>query len=315
MTAQILCVGVHILDTIALPVDEVPKQQNSVRISQILHVPGGTAAGCAVDIAHLGGDVTTVGVVGADETGEILITMLERRGVSTKRLTKLDGAQTSSSVLLVDSNGIRPALHVRGVNALATWKDLDLNGAEDAKFIHLGGLDAMSNVDRAEIRRFVQRVRAAGATVSLDFQSSAQHLTGELLDIVNEVDIFLPNDEQAMGLTGAASVPEAAKILLQGGVGSVVITCGADGIYFENSEEQVRVPSFPAEIVDTTGCGDSVSAAFLVARSRDHSLRDSLTIASAAGAAVAEGAGSLGKLPKWDELCERAGVSSSSKVV
>lgn len=310
MSPTIVCLGVHILDTIAVPIDDVPKLQNSVRVEQILHAAGGTAAGVAVDIAHLGHPVSTVGVVGADETGRFLLDLMTAKAVDVSAVTTLTAAQTSSSVLLVDSFGNRPALHVRGVHAIAEWSDLDLTPLVDADFVHLGGLDALSSLDRSEAVTLIRELRGRGAYVSLDFQSSAQHLVPELLDLVAEVDVFLPNDEQAAGLTGTSDIDAMSRALLATGVSQVVITRGADGIHYADAEQTMHVDAFETTVVDTTGCGDSVVAAYLTALARGHRVQDALTLASAAGAAVARGVGSLGALPEWEELCRSAGIDS-----
>lgn len=314
MSAAIVCVGVHILDTLAVPIDEVPKQQNSVRVQQILHAAGGTAAGVAVDIAHLGQSVSTIGVVGADDTGRFLLDLMAARGVDVGAVTTLASAQTSSSVLLIDSFGNRPALHVRGVHAIAEWSDLDLTPLDDARFVHFGGLDALSSLGRAEAVTLMRDLCARGTYLSLDFQSSAQHLVPELLELVAEVDVFLPNDEQAAGLTGETDVEAMAQALLATGLRQVVITCGAEGIHFSDGETSIHVDAFETEVVDTTGCGDSVVAAYLTALARGHHVHEALTLASAAGAAVASGVGSLGALPEWAELCRRAEIESMAPI-
>lgn len=314
MSAAIVCVGVHILDTLAVPIDEVPKQQNSVRVQQILHAAGGTAAGVAVDIAHLGQAVSTIGVVGADDTGRFLLDLMAAKGVDISAVTALASAQTSSSVLLVDSFGNRPALHVRGVHALAEWQDLNLAPLDDARFVHFGGLDALSSLGRAEAVTMMRNLRARGVYLSLDFQSSAQHLVPELLELVAEVDVFLPNDEQAAGLTGVADVNGMAQALLATGVRQVVITCGADGIHYSDHETTFHVDAFETAVVDTTGCGDSVVATYITALARGHRVHEALTLAAAAGAAVASGVGSLGGLPDWDELCRRVEIDSMAPI-
>ncbi|PPL20227.1 carbohydrate kinase family protein [Microterricola pindariensis] len=310
--SAIVCFGVHILDTIAAPIDEVPKLQNSVRVERILHAVGGTAAGVAMDLVHLGSSAATIGVVGDDPTGQFLLGLMRAKGVDVDAVRTLTGAQSSSSVLLIDSLGNRPALHVRGVHEVAEWDDLDLAPLANADFVHVGGLDALSALGRTEVVTMLRTLRARGTFVSLDFQSSAQHLTPELLELVGEVDAFLPNDEQAAGLTGLTAIDEIAHALLLTGVRQVIITCGAEGIYFADRSQTFKVDAFPATVRDTTGCGDSVVAAYLSALSRGYSLRDALTLASAAGAAVASGIGSLGELPSWDGLCLQAGVLTNT---
>lgn len=248
-------------------------------------------------------------MIGEDETGRFLMEMMRARGVEIDGVRVLPGAQTSASVLLVDSAGNRPALHVRGVNSRATWEQLDLRRLTGASWVHLGGLDAMTGLDRDRAIELLSELRAGGATVTVDFQSSAAHLTPDLIRIAAAADVFLPNDEQAMGLTGADSADIAAERLLAAGVPAVAVTCGAEGILYLSATETLRVPAVPTTVVDTTGCGDSVVAAFLVARSEGRDLGDTLRLCAAAGSAVASGAGSLGALPDWDTLLKRVGLT------
>lgn len=311
MSPNIVCLGVHILDTIALPVDDVPKQQNSVRVQQILHAVGGTSAGVAMDIAHLGFPVSTIGVVGTDETGRFLLELMRAKGVNTNAVTTLSTEQTSSSILLVDSFGNRPAIHVRGVHAVVQWKDFELSPLTAARYVHLGGLDALSSLSRTAVIAQVRELRSRGAFVSLDFQSSAQHLSPELLEIVAEVNAFLPNDEQAAGLTGCTDIADMSRALLATGVEQVVITRGEKGIHFADRDRSIDVPAVETVVVDTTGCGDSVTAAYLTARAHGLDTHECLSLAAAAGAAVASGVGSLGALPSWAELCRRVGVEAT----
>ena len=52
-----------------------------------------------------------------------------------------------------------------------------------------------------------------------------------------------------------------------------------------------RVPAFPIEVVDTTGCGDAFSAGFLRALALGRSRRDAAILGCAAAALVAQGLG------------------------
>ena len=91
----------HIRDTLGAPVDYVPSGQNSVRLQAIRVAPAGTAAGVAVDLALLGADVATFGAVGDDEVGAFLLSSLRGHGIDTAGVVRLDGIQTSASILLV----------------------------------------------------------------------------------------------------------------------------------------------------------------------------------------------------------------------
>ncbi|WP_193607998.1 carbohydrate kinase family protein [Nocardioides lijunqiniae] len=299
---RIATVGVHILDTLGAPVDHLPSGQNSLRLQEIRVAPAGTAAGVAVDLALLGADVSTFGAVGNDEIGAFLLSSLRGHGIDTAGVVHLDGVQTSASILLVRPNGDRPALHVKGANGIATWDDLGPPDLEGFAGVHIGGLDAMSALDRPRSLEVMRAARASGAVVSLDFQSSAQWLEADLLELLPGADYFMPNLEQAVGLVGDGTPEEVAGRLLEHGPRAVVVTCGEHGAVYRDADRVVHQPAFRVEVVDTTGCGDSFCATFLLSTVRGDSVEDSLRRASGAAALVASGLGSDGLLEDWDQL-------------
>jgi sugar/nucleoside kinase (ribokinase family) len=301
---RIATIGVHILDTLGAPVDHLPSGQSSLRLREIRVAPAGTAAGVAVDLAILGADVATFGAVGNDEIGAFLVNSLRNHGIDTSGVVQLDGVQTSASILLVRPNGDRPALHVRGANAVVTWDDLGPPNMSGFAGVHVGGLDAMAGLDRAGSLLLMKAARASGATVSLDFQSSAQWLEADLLELLPGADLFMPNLEQAIGLVGPGSPEEVSQRLLDHGPRAVVVTCGEHGAIYRDADRVVHQPAYAVEVVDTTGCGDSFCATFLLATARGLSVEESLRRASGAAALVASGLGSDGHLVGWDQLEE-----------
>jgi sugar/nucleoside kinase (ribokinase family) len=56
--------------------------------------------------------------------------------------------------------------------------------------------------------------------------------------------------------------------------------------------KEVRLPAFNAPVVDSTGCGDSYCAAFIVGLSKGWSLAEAGRLGAAAGALVVSGLGS-----------------------
>jgi ribokinase len=67
----------------------------------------------------------------------------------------------------------------------------------------------------------------------------------------------------------------------------------------------VRVPAFPATVVDTTGAGDAFTAAFAVALAEGRDELEAVRRGCAAGAHMVEHAGVVPGLPSRDELEER----------
>jgi sugar/nucleoside kinase (ribokinase family) len=70
------------------------------------------------------------------------------------------------------------------------------------------------------------------------------------------------NRREARELTGHESAEDGARRLGEC-VPIAVVTCGADGAVAAVGGDLLRAPGFPAEVVDTTGAGDLLCAAFV----------------------------------------------------
>src|SRR5947209_5892564 len=119
MTDEMIAIalGVHVVDVLVRPVEQIPAGQGGQLVEEIRITPAGTAGGTAITLAKLGARVRSAGAIGEDELGEVLLTLLERFSVDTSLLVRRDGVQTSASVLPIRPDGSRPAFHVVGANA------------------------------------------------------------------------------------------------------------------------------------------------------------------------------------------------------
>jgi sugar/nucleoside kinase (ribokinase family) len=281
--------GAHVLDVHAKYVETIPEGQGGALIEEIRVSPAGAAGGTAITLAKLGARTVTVGAIGADDLGDLLVTMLGRLGVETERLARKDGVQTSASVLPIRPNGDRPALHVIGANASFTRDDVPWDVIERADTLHLGGPEFMHEL-APEILGFC---REHGVRTSADVLADGWP---ELLDMIapalGQVDWFLPNEDQAMKLTGSDDVEAAGRALIERGVGGCAITCGARGSVVVTADEAERVPAFQTDVVDTTGCGDAFSAGFMRGLSLGRAPADAARLGSACASLVAGGLGS-----------------------
>jgi sugar/nucleoside kinase (ribokinase family) len=284
-----ICMGVHVLDVLVRPVERIPEGQGGELVEQIRITAAGSAGGTALVLAKLGADVRSAGAIGNDAAGQMLVSLLERDGVDTSLLVRRDDVQTSATVLPIRPNGDRPALHVIGANAGFTREDVPWDLIEQADTLHLGGPEFMHEL-APEILGFARR---HGVRTSADVLADGWP---ELLDMIapalEQVDWFLPNEDQAMKLTGADGVEAAGQALLERGVGGCAITCGARGSVVVARESGERVPAFHTDVVDTTGCGDAFSAGFMRGLSLGRSPADAARLGSACASLVAQGLGS-----------------------
>jgi sugar/nucleoside kinase (ribokinase family) len=287
-----IMMGVHVVDVLVRPVEEIPEGQGGALVEEIRITPAGSAGGTAVTLAKLGGAVRSAGAIGTDALGDTLLELLSRHGIDTSLLKRRDGVQTSASVLPIRPDGSRPAFHVVGANATYNSADAPWDAIASATHLHLGAPEFMGGEEAAKILSFA---REHGVTTSADIlapgaQASAIH--DWIAPIFEHLDYLLPNDEQALALAGADELEEACRRLVAKGVGCVAATAGADGAVVVDGASAERVPAFAVEVVDTTGCGDSFSAGFLRGLSLGRDRRASAVLGCAAAALVAQGLGS-----------------------
>ncbi len=284
-----VAMGVHVLDVLVRPVEEIPEGQGGQLVEQIRITPAGSAGGTALTLAKLGAEVRSAGAIGTDAVGEMLLGLLERAGIDTSLLLRRDDVQTSASVLPIRPDGSRPAFHVVGANATYGPADVDWDRLADATHLHLGGPEFMGGEAAAQI---LGPARERGIVTSADVLAPGEDLLDWIAPALAHLDHFLPNDDQVLALTGTGDLEQGCKALVERGVGCVAATCGAEGVLLVGAEGSQRVPAFEVEVVDTTGCGDAFSAGFLRGLSLGREPAEAAVLGNAAAALVAQGLGS-----------------------
>jgi sugar/nucleoside kinase (ribokinase family) len=235
-----LCAGVHVLDVLVRPVEQIPEGQGGELVEEIRITAAGSAGGTALVLAKLGAQVKSAGAIGTDAAGDMLLALLERDGVDTGLLVRRDDVQTSASVLPIRPSGERPAFHVVGANGTFTPDDIPPDEIEAATHLHLGGPEFMGGEAAAPL---LARAREHDVVTSADVLAPGEP---GLLDWIGpalaELDYFLPNGDQVLALTGADDLEAGCRSLIERGVGCVAATCGADGVLLVDGDGAEKSP-------------------------------------------------------------------------
>ena len=105
-----------------------------------------------------------------------------------------------------------------------------------------------------------------------------------------QVDVFLPNEQEALAITGRPNISEALTALAQN-IPTVVVKLGAVGAICQQRQKRIQNAGFRVDVVDTTGAGDSFNAGFLYGYLHNWPLDDALALACACGALSTRAAG------------------------
>lgn len=285
-TPKVAAIGTYIVDVLGRPVSELPRGQHTRLLDEIRLTAAGTSGGTAVDLARLGAQVTAVASIGTDLAGDFLLMALERERIDTTNITRRDELQTSTTILPIHPDGSRPAWHVPGANMLFAAADVPAEALTGQDAVHLGGLTALPGIDGAPAGELLAAARAAGAITTADCLGvRGDDPKSILAPVLPHVDLFMPNDGEAMAITGAADPLVAARELLDLGPQTVIVKCGPDGAVVADADGLRAVPGIRVEhVVDTTGCGDAFCAGVIVARCAGWPIDDAARLGCATGA-------------------------------
>ena len=99
-----------------------------------------------------------------------------------------------------------------------------------------------------------------------------------------------------------ATAERAARELLGMGPSAIVLHRGAHGALLVTPDDTIHIPSFPVDVVDTTGAGDAFSGALSVAVAEGLPLPNAIRRANAAGALAVTRLGTLPIMPTRQEV-------------
>ena len=236
---------------LTLPIEQLPAPGATVLAGDPVRAGGGKGANVAVAAAREGAGVALVAAVGDDDEGTASLRELAGEGVDTAAVQVLAGRATGMAIICVDRAGENHIVVAPGANmALGpehVETGLDRVGAGDVCVVNF-------EIQPASVAAAARGVAARGGRLLVN-PSPVRELPRELLEAGATV---VANAGEVRRITGEEHVRAGAAALRAAGAAAVVVTLGADGADVTTAAgEQVAVPAVPAQVVDTTGAGDS----------------------------------------------------------
>ena len=264
MGEHILVVGATLLDTKGKPLAGLePGTSNPAFIRS---TRGGTARNVAENLGRLGAEVFLISAVGKDLTGSQLIAQTAAAGVNVDHILTIDKENTGVYIALLEEDGsLSVALDDVSVmrHVMPAYLRQNETLFQEAAMIMMDG--SLQPESMQTIVDLAQKHR-----IPLCADPSSTRLAHKLRPFLPYLHLVVPNEVEAAELVEADFYgydPDAtldmARLLVKKGVDNAVITLSDFGLDYATSDETGYIEANYSEMVDSTGTGDSVTAAII----------------------------------------------------
>ena len=263
---------------------------------------GSSSAIFSCGAARLGLKTAIVGVTGADLFGRFMLDELIKGGVDVSGAIVDPRQPNGLSVILTRPEGDRAILTYMGtINQLRAEQVPD-ELLQKTRHLHVASYFLQTAL-QPDLPGLFQRAHALGLTTSLDTNWDPSGLWSGFDKLLAQADVFLPNQNEALAISGTNTVDEALKVLSRK-CQAVAIKCGEAGALARQGDEVARAAALPVQVVDTVGAGDSFNAGFLYGFLNNWSLERTLALAVACGSLSTRLAGGTHAQPTLDEAMQ-----------
>lgn len=250
------------LDLILYGLPEQLQPERELLADRMMLTLGSSSAIVAHNLSALGSRVGFQSRIGDDPLGAIALARLQQGGVDTSRVRHVPGAITTGLTVILHHHSWRNILTYAGTMAELSLEDLDLDYLSDSRHFHFSSY-YLQRALRPKVGELFRHLKAKGLTISLDTNDDPDdRWEGNLKEILQFVDVFLPNEREACKAAKTENLQTAIRELSDL-VPLLVVKMGRKGAIAQRGSESFTSPARLVDAVDPVGAGDSFDAGFL----------------------------------------------------
>jgi sugar/nucleoside kinase (ribokinase family) len=296
---RILVAGELNADAVFIGLQSLPRLGHEVLAQGFSLELGSSSAICAAGLARLGNEVGFITRVGADLLGHFCLEQLKTLGVDATAAIIDPTKKTGMTVSISTTD--RALVTYPGTISDLTAADISPALLLQFQHLHVSSYFLQSAL-RPGLAELFADAKRLGLTTSLDPGADpTERWRANMPELLENVDVFLPNETELAALTSSAGVDEGLRAL-ENGHTLTVAKLGKRGCAVLQRGELLIVPAIPVGPVDTTGAGDSFNAGFLHARLLGKPLEECLRCGAICGGLSTQSPGGIAGQPDWSTV-------------
>lgn len=268
---------------------------------------GGSGCNLAIDLKRLdpGIPVETIGVIGDDEDGRVLLAEADAFGIERSRLHVVQGLRTNyTDAYTSNRTGRRTHIYLQGASAELNPDHFDF-ATTQSRFLHLGLPGIHRQMDRAwgsDENGWVTVLRAAqaaGLETNMELCSIAPDKLARIVrPCLPHLDYLIINDFEMAAISGRPTVAAetadvgqviaSANAVMQMGAMRLLVAHFPEGaVVLPRDGAAMFVPSVdvpPETVIGANGAGDAFAAGVILGLHEGWSLDDTIRLGHASAA-------------------------------
>lgn len=259
---DVLVIGELNVDLILNQIESFPQIGKEILAKQMVLTLGSSSAIFACNLSSLGAKVAFIGKLGKDIFGDLVIKILEEKGVDTSMIIRREELATGATIVLNAEEDRAMITHPGAMDQLSI-SDISTEQFSLAKHLHFSSC-FLQPAFKNDLTILFSKAKNMGLSTSFDPQWDPQEQWNlNLKDILPFVDVFLPNEKELLKLTKKKTMEGALESLNDLG-SALIVKMGNKGSLSLYEGRTLFKPSFLNEnVVDAIGAGDSFNAGFL----------------------------------------------------
>ena len=263
-----------------LPIELLPERE--LIASDMMITLGGSSAIVAHNLAALGNRVGFISRIGKDPMGQNALDRLAAAGVDVSRVRRSEDGTGSGMSVILHHGTWRNILTFLGTMSQLSFEDLDLEYLCSSRHFHFSSFFLHTSL-RPRTAELLKKVKSAGLTISMDTNDDPQDQWQGLGELLPYVDVLLPNEREALKISGEQKLERAIESLAAI-VPLVVVKMGPEGAIAQRGKERFQSAPIKVRVIDAVGAGDSFDAGFITHYIRGADVETCLTQGNLAGA-------------------------------